>query len=99
MKEKELTDKIIDKLAPYFLIYSEFKGEFKHWDQKRIVRLDLGLYPKKETIEKGFPRFFFGIEVKHFNLHDPEWTVVKKTKNLIHQCITYKVERTLHIKS
>jgi hypothetical protein len=88
MQEEELINKIIEKLSPYFFIYPEIIGEFEHWNQKRNVRLDLGLFPKDKTIEGGFPKYFFGIEVKCFDLNTD--TAVYKTKNLIHQCLTYK---------
>lgn len=93
IKEKDLTQIIIERLNPYFEIYPEIKGEFKHWGQKRNVHLDIGLFPKKETIIKGFPKYFFGIEVKCFNLNTKEWTATDKTLSLIHQCLNYKYSK------
>ena len=93
IKEENLAKLIINRLEPYFHIYPEFKGEFSHWNQKRDVYLDLGLFPKEETIDSGFPKFFFGIEIKCFNLNVKEFNLIEKTNNLIHQCISYKYSK------
>jgi hypothetical protein len=93
IKEKDLTKIIIERLYPYFEIYPEIEGEFTHWDQKRTVRLDLGLFPKKHLIKNGFPKYFFGIEIKCFNLNTKEWTATEKTINTIHQCLNYKYSK------
>lgn len=88
--EDELTEYIVEKLSPYFSIYKELRGEFTHWNQTRDVRIDLGLYPKQETIDAGFPEIFFGIEVKCFKIgEDLEWDS-PKFKDTVSQCLTYK---------
>lgn len=91
--EEELTEYIIKMLSPYFKIYRELRGEFIHWNQKRTVIIDLGLYPRKETIEGGFPEMFFGIEVKSFDLNKTRFDNAPKFKDSISQCLTYKYSK------
>lgn len=93
IKEEKLTEIIIERLTPYFEIYPEIKGEFIHWDQRRNVYMDIGCFPKQHLIEKGFPKYFFGIEVKCFNLDTKDVSEYKKTYNLINQCISYKYSK------
>lgn len=90
IKEQELTKIIIERLSPYFEIYSEFKGEFIHWDQTRNVYLDIGCFPKQEALDLGFPKYFFGIEVKCISLNTKTGYEFEKTWNLINQCLSYK---------
>lgn len=93
IKEKELTEIIIERLSPYFKVYPNFKGEFTHWNQTRNVYLDIGCFPKEETIARGFPKYFFGIEVKCFNLDSKFGYEYDKTYNIINQCLSYKYSK------
>lgn len=90
IKEPDLTKIIIERLSPYFELYPELKGEFIHWNQSRNVYLDIGCFPKQAAIDLGFPKYFFGIEVKCINLDTKTGYEFEKTWNLISQCLSYK---------
>jgi len=95
VSETELTEFIIEKLSPYFEIYRELRGKFTHWNQTRTVILDLGLFPNEKMINNGFPKIFFGIEVKCFNMdldESREWNV-PKFKDTVSQCLSYKYSK------
>lgn len=91
--EDELKQKIVERLSKYFHIRLEYPGTFYHWGSSKRVLLDLALFPKKNIIKTGLPRYFFGVEVKCFNLNSEDPTAEYKTVDTIHQCLTYKFSK------
>lgn len=62
--EEDLKAKLEPVLEKDFYLHSEVWGV--NGEYRKRIRIDYMCYPKKETINAGFPPWWFGIEVKYF---------------------------------
>ena len=82
--EEDLKTKLESVLEKDFYLHSEVVGINGEYQKK--TRIDYMCYPKQETINVGFPSWWFGIEVKYFSDTDE---IEQKYDHLLQQAEFY----------